>query len=221
MAARRSPWAGTRRMASSSAAGPGTTRGCWSTSSRSARRRYPRRRACGGNGRRPTRNAGAEAARSPPPRFRADVRPPVLARLDRLPRHPGRLHARARLRLFREQPSRDLRAARVRDRQPDGLERLSAKTSGASPRATARPAPRRITSARRALPPLLRARRRSSPTAFDDGTIAPTAAARVAAVRARDRHPGVDEMHDQLGRDLFDATASSTRSTRASPTTCR
>ena len=48
------------------------------------------------------------------PVVRPDVRSPVLARLDRLPRHPGRVHAREGHRLLREQPARRLRAARVR-----------------------------------------------------------------------------------------------------------
>ena len=73
------------------------------------------------------------------PELRAAVRPPVLARLDRLPRHPGRVHARARHRLLREQPARGLRAARLRDRQPAAAGRATAPTSGASPPATGRP----------------------------------------------------------------------------------
>ena len=36
------------------------------------------------------------------PELRAALRPPVLARVDRFPRHPGRVHARARPRLLRE-----------------------------------------------------------------------------------------------------------------------
>ena len=51
------------------------------------------------------------------PGLRPAVRPPVHARLDRLPRHPGRLHAPARPRLLREHAPRDLRAAGLRDRQ--------------------------------------------------------------------------------------------------------
>ena len=47
--------------------------------------------------------------------FRAAVRPPVLARLDRLPRNPGRVHARQGNRLLRELAARDAtRSARTR-----------------------------------------------------------------------------------------------------------
>src|SRR5450432_300963 len=48
----------------------------------------------------------------------------VFARLDRLSRNPGYLHARKGLRLLREQPARNLRSARVRDSQPARLCRL-------------------------------------------------------------------------------------------------
>ena len=41
--------------------------------------------------------------------LRAALRPPVLARLDRLPRHPGRVHARHGHRLLRELPPRHAR----------------------------------------------------------------------------------------------------------------
>ena len=49
---------------------------------------------------------------------------PALAHVGRLPRHPRRLHAGTRQRLFREQPAGDLRAAGVRDPQPAGVRRL-------------------------------------------------------------------------------------------------
>ncbi len=52
---------------------------------------------------------------------RAAVHPSVLACLDRFSRHPRHLHAREGLRLFREQPARDLCAARIRDTQPRGF----------------------------------------------------------------------------------------------------
>ena len=56
--------------------------------------------------------------------LRAAVHPPALAPVDRLPRPPRRLHARARQRLLREQPAGDLRAAGVRDPQPAAVRRL-------------------------------------------------------------------------------------------------
>ncbi len=63
-------------------------------------------------------------------RVSAAVRPSVPAGLDRLPRHPGRLHAPARHRLFREQPARRLRAARLRDRQSRELQGLRREDLG-------------------------------------------------------------------------------------------
>ena len=48
-------------------------------------------------------------------RYPADVRPPVQPRLGRFPRHPRRLHAGEGHRLFREQPPRDARPARLCD----------------------------------------------------------------------------------------------------------
>ena len=56
--------------------------------------------------------------------LRAAVHPPALAPVDRFPRHPRRVHARARQRLLREQPAGDLRAAGVRDPQPAGVRGL-------------------------------------------------------------------------------------------------
>jgi len=46
---------------------------------------------------------------------RAAIHSSLVAHVDRLSRHPGRLHARQGDQLFREQPSRDLCAAGVRD----------------------------------------------------------------------------------------------------------
>ncbi len=51
------------------------------------------------------------------PELRAAVRSPVHARVDRLPQAPGRVHAQARPRLFREHATRRLCAAGVCDRQ--------------------------------------------------------------------------------------------------------
>ena len=123
------------------------------------------------------------------PELRAALRPPVLAPLDRFPRHPGRDHARARHRLFRELAPRRLRAARLRDRQSERLVRVRRERLGLHRlRRPGRDAPGRPHGARALLPRLLGARRR------------PRAHARrrhdradrrdlVAAFRARDRHP--------------------------------
>ena len=69
--------------------------------------------------------------------LRAAVHPPALAPLDRLPRPAGRLHARARQRLLREQPAGDLRAAGVRRPQPAAVRRATGSTAGGSRPATA------------------------------------------------------------------------------------
>ena len=72
---------------------------------------------------------------------RAAVRPPVLARLARLPRHPGRVHARAGHRLLRELASRHARASRVRRRRTPAGGAATPTACGGSPRATARSTP--------------------------------------------------------------------------------
>src|SRR5262249_59274034 len=56
--------------------------------------------------------------------LRAAVHPPALPAVDRLPRPPRRLHARARQRLLREQPPGDLRAAGLRGREPNAVRGL-------------------------------------------------------------------------------------------------
>ena len=61
---------------------------------------------------------------------RAAVRARVLARLDRLPQHPGRVHARAGHRLLRELASSRAVAARVRDCESRRLARLLARRLG-------------------------------------------------------------------------------------------
>src|SRR6185312_3975218 len=58
------------------------------------------------------------------PLLRPAVHPPAVARVDRLPRHPGRLHARQGHRLLREQPARQPGAAALRGRQPAGFQGL-------------------------------------------------------------------------------------------------
>ena len=69
--------------------------------------------------------------------LRAAVHAPALAPLDRLPRHPRRLHARARQRLLREQPPGDLRPSGVRAAQPAASSPATASTAGGSRRPTA------------------------------------------------------------------------------------
>ena len=69
--------------------------------------------------------------------LRAAVHPPALAPVDRLPRPPRRLHARPRQRLLREQPAGDVRAAGVRDPQPDAIRAATGSTAGGSRPATA------------------------------------------------------------------------------------
>src|SRR5438874_1892356 len=63
----------------------------------------------------------AQGLRPGIPELRAPLRAPVHARMDGFSQDPGRLHAPARARLFREQPSGHLRAAGLRDRQSAGL----------------------------------------------------------------------------------------------------
>ena len=62
---------------------------------------------------------------------RAAVRPRVLARLDRLPRDSGFLHAGPRHRLLRELAPRHLRAPRLCGWEPHGVERLQQPDLGA------------------------------------------------------------------------------------------
>ena len=123
------------------------------------------------------------------PELRAALRAPVQPRLDRLPRHPRRLHARARHRLLRELAARDLRPALVRDREPDGLAGLRAGDLG--PDRQRRSAAHRpgVQGPAARIPPLQRARcrhrggvRRRHHRA-DGGD-------RVAAIRPGDRDPG-------------------------------
>ena len=66
----------------------------------------------------------ANGFRAGVPELRAALRSPIHPRMVRLPRAPGRLHAPARPRLFREHPSRRLCAAGVCDRQPAPVQGL-------------------------------------------------------------------------------------------------
>ena len=110
--------------------------------------------------------------------------------LHRFSRHPRRADARRRLRLFREQPPRDLCQPRLVHRQPDGLGRLFEATSGASPPATARALSSCLSKGGQR--PFFGYAARgpvSEPDGRDDGTIAPDRGARLAAVRAGNRDP--------------------------------
>lgn len=64
------------------------------------------------------------------PGVRPAVRAPVQPRLDRFPRHPGPVHARAWHRLLPQQPPRHAGAARVRHRQSDEVERVRRERVG-------------------------------------------------------------------------------------------
>ena len=110
---------GSRRSPGSSrTAGGATTRGCCSTSSALARPPTPcRRRAIA-----LLRDVSVEDDLRPGAALLGPaLHAPALAPVGRLPRHPRRVHAGARQRLFREQPSGDLRPAGVRGPQPAGL----------------------------------------------------------------------------------------------------
>src|SRR6476620_9026961 len=61
------------------------------------------------------------------PGFRATVRPSVQPRLDRLPRYPRQLYARARSGLFPEQPPGDVRPTRICDPQSDAVDGLQCR----------------------------------------------------------------------------------------------
>ena len=74
------------------------------------------------------------------PQLRAAVRPPVHRVMDRFPRHPRWLEPQARPGLLRERPPRHLQPAQLRHRQSRSAGPATARTSGASPPATARAA---------------------------------------------------------------------------------
>ena len=90
---------GGRRPAFCASTGAATTKRCWSTSSRSVRRPTRSTRGLAANGRRRTTDWGKFSGQEFLS-FGPHVRPPVLACVDRLPRHPGRVHAREGHRLF-------------------------------------------------------------------------------------------------------------------------
>ena len=119
-ARRRSASAGSPKTASSTTTGAATTKRCSCTCSRSARPPFRSAPTRGDNGRAAYDRTGARV-RAGAPRLRAAVRPPVLARLDRLPRHPGRLHARrAASTTSRTAGARCSRSAPTRSRNPRG-----------------------------------------------------------------------------------------------------
>ena len=111
--------------------GAATTRRCWSTSSRSARRRIRSTRTRATAWTSTYDQHLGHVPRPGAPELRAAVRPPVLARLDRLPRHPGRLHARPRHRLLREHPARDARRSAPTRSPIRRAGTATARTSGA------------------------------------------------------------------------------------------
>src|SRR6266404_4049434 len=65
-----------------------------------------------------------DVLRTDPRQLRSSLRTPVLARVDRLPRNSGCLHAREGDRLLREFAPSDGVAAVVRDRQSGTVEGL-------------------------------------------------------------------------------------------------
>jgi hypothetical protein len=103
---------------------------------------------------------------------RSALHPPVLAHVDRLPRRPGRVHARSRPRLLREQPPRHAHPAAVRHRQPAPVRRLRPTLLG--PHRQRRP---RLDDqeGRRHRPYVPRLPRTRRPFGPDDGTVAPWA----------------------------------------------
>ena len=83
-----------------------------------------------------------------------------------------------------------LRAARVCDRQPDGLEGLRRERLGPDRQRRPAAAPRRITAASSASSATIARAAPACATNFDDGTIAPDRGGRLDRVRAGDRDPG-------------------------------
>ena len=158
---------------------------------------------------------GADA----PPRLRAAVRPSVQPDLHRFPRHPRRVMRAGGLRLFREQPPRDLRQPRLLHRQSDGVGGLFGPIWGL----TACDGPGEFRAA------LSRAETRQffgyaargpigEPDGRDDGTIAPTAALGSLPFAPEIVIPCAEALLNDHGAASSTATASSTASTRASPT---
>ena len=145
------------------------TRRCCCTCSGSARRRIRSQRKATGVG---VDLSMEDGLRHAVPVRGTALHPPALPRVDRLSRHPGRVHARARDRLLREQPARHAScSSSTRSAIPAAM-RDTGSSAGGSPRATDRASSR----AR-----LMESSGGSSTTAPavpdgpDDGTIAPWA----------------------------------------------
>ena len=124
--------------------------------------------------------------------------------VDRLPRHSGRDHARARHRLFREHAPRRLRAAGLRHRQSEGLVRVRRQRLGLHRvRRPGQDAPDRPHAGARAT---FSTTRRAAPAAahtLDDGTIAPTAAISCLPFAPEIAIPATEEMHSRYGQYIY------------------
>ena len=122
------------------------------------------------------------------PLRRPAVRAPVLARVDRLSRHPRSLHAREALRLFREQPPRDATCSASTRGATRTNSPATTSTAGASPPATGRATTMPALRTDRAPLCRLRGARRAVRTRRRDAR--GLGARRVAAVRAGDCDAG-------------------------------
>ena len=148
------------------------------------------------------------------PLRRPALHAPALAHLVRLSRHPRPVHARARLRLLREQPPGDPRAAAVRDPQPARLQACRRDAAGASPRATGRAGRREaIDGVERVFFDYVA---RGVPFGPDDGTLAPWAVAASLPFAPEIVVPTLAQHAARCTSTCATRTASRPRSTRAS-----
>ena len=115
-----------------------------------------------------------EAVRPRIPLRRPAVHAPALSHVDRFPRYPGRVHARPRDRLLREQPPRDLRQQQYAIRNPKGLRDYGEYAWGITASNGPGPATRRVRGVTRRF---LGYAARGVPYGPDDGTLAPWAVA--------------------------------------------
>ena len=146
--------------------------------------------------------------------LRAAVHPPAIAPVDRLPRHPGRVHARARQRLLREQPAGDATCSKNTRSATRWSSSATANTAGASPPATARAGTNGHQRRRAAILRLSRPRRTVRPGRRH---CRPVGSGRLAAVRPGDRHPDRPAPRNfGFGQDRA-VTGSSPRSIRRLP----
>ena len=157
---------------------------------------------------RPTGTPGPAATAGRPttadlPGLPAAVRPPVLALLDRLPRHPGRLHARPRSIDYFENSRRATLAQRTYcSPEPRPAGPATATACGGSP-------PRTI--------PVGYQAHGAPPAQNDNGTITPTAAASsIVSFAPEVVIPTLRNMYNATARSSGAATASRTRSTSPS-----